>query len=128
METKTYITLKDLEVYQLSRQLSALAWEIYSKLNYEEKKIMGDQFIRSIDSVGANISEGYARYHYLDKVRFYHISRGSLSEACQHWAELMIERKVIDQAIFNSIQEVYKSLEVKLNNFISSTLKTKAQK
>ena len=128
METKTYITLKDLGVYQLSRQLSALAWEIYSKLNYEEKKIMGDQFIRSIDSVGANISEGYARYHYLDKVRFYHISRGSLSEACQHWAELMIERKVIDQAIFNSIQEVYKSLEVKLNNFISSTLKTKAQK
>ena len=120
---KKYIPLKDLEVYRLARKLSDVSWKIYSQLDYEKKKIMGDQFIRSADSVGANIAEGYARYSYLEKVRFYHISRGSLSEAYQHWAELMIERTVITSESFNELEAICKSLEVKLNNFISSTLK-----
>ena len=51
---KNYIELKDLEVYRLSRQLSAKAWDIYKGLNWQSKKIIGDQFIESIDSVGAN--------------------------------------------------------------------------
>lgn len=125
MGTHKYITLKDLQVYQLSRSLSSIAWEIYANLTFEQKKIIGDQFIRSIDSVGANIAEGYARFHYLDQVRFYHIARGSLSEACQHWAELMLERGIIDQKIFETIQEIHKPLEVKLNNFIFVTKKNK---
>ena len=127
MGNKNYLTLKDLEVYQLSRQLSKLAWKIYANLNYEQKKIIGDQFIRAVDSVGANIAEGYARYHYLEKIRFYHFSRGSLSEAIQHWAELMLERKIIGQDEFDRIKEVHKPLEVKLNNFIATTLKNKKQ-
>lgn len=125
MATKKYITLKDLEVYQLSRKLSAIAWGLYSKMTYEQKKIIGDQFIRSMDSVGANIAEGYARYHYLDKVRFYHMSRASLAEACQHWCELMLEREIINQQTFDSIQDINKPLEVKLNNFIASTITSK---
>ena len=59
-----------MEVYQLSRTLASMAWDIYSKLNYEQKKIVGDQFVRSADSVGANIAEGYARFHYLEKSGF----------------------------------------------------------
>lgn len=122
-----YITLKDLQVYQLSRQLSSIAWGIYSNLTFEQKKIIGDQFIRSADSVGANIAEGYARYHYLEKIRFYHFSRGSLSEAIQHWAELMLERNIISQETFNKLADIHKPLEIKLNNFISTTLKSKTK-
>ena len=123
MEKKKYIALKDLEVYQLARQLSSIAWNIFSSMTYEQKKVIGDQFIRSTDSVGANIAEGYARFHYLDKVKFYFYSRGSLSEAVEHWAELMLERNIIAQPIFDSIKEIHTPLEVKLNNFISSTYK-----
>lgn len=54
MGMKEYIELKDLTVYKLARELSKIAWEIYSKLSWQEKKIIGDQFIESIDSVGAN--------------------------------------------------------------------------
>jgi four helix bundle protein len=75
MENKRFIELQDLEVYQLARRLSKDAWGIYSGMTFEQKKIIGDQFIRAVDSVGANIAEGYARYHYLDKVRFYYFSR-----------------------------------------------------
>ncbi len=125
MEKKKYIELKDLEVYQLSRELSKIAWEIYSSMNYEQKKIIGDQFIRSTDSVGANISEGYARFHYLDKVKFYFYSRGSLSEAVEHWSELMLERNIITQEVFDEIKEIHTPLEVKLNNFIKTTYNQK---
>lgn len=125
MASQNYISLKDLEVYQLSRELSKIAWAIYSKLNYPQKKTVGDQFITSADSVGANIAEGYARYHYLDKIRFYYISRGSLSEAVNHWSELMLERDFISLSDFDEIKTIHQKLEVKLNNFISSTFKSK---
>lgn len=120
METKKFISLKDLEVYQLSRKLSTIAWGIYSNFNYEQKKIIGDQFIRSVDSVGANIAEGFGRFHYMDKVKFYIYSRASLYESCQHWAELMHERKIISDHDFSNILEVHKLLEIKLNNIITN--------
>jgi len=86
---KDYILLKDLEVYRLARELSQTSWKVYESLNWQDKKIMGGQFIEAIDSVGANIAEGYGRYHYLDKIKFYYNSRASLLEACQHWLELL---------------------------------------
>ncbi len=57
MENQKYIPVEQLKVYQLARLLSSKSWEIYSAMKYEEKKIMGDQFIRAVDSVGANIVE-----------------------------------------------------------------------
>lgn len=125
MESKRYITLKDLEVYQLSRKLSALAWEIYDKMNYEEKRTMGEQFIRAIDSVGANIAEGYSRFHYMDKVRFYYYSRASLAEASEHWLDLMHERNKVMNQDYQLMMELHQKLQVKLNNFITATKNTK---
>ena len=85
MESKNYIPVKDLKVYQMARNLSAIAWNIFSKMSFEDKKHIGDQFIRSTDSIGANIAEGYSRFHFLDKVRFHYIARASQSEATGHW-------------------------------------------
>ncbi len=124
---KRYILLEDLEVYKIARELSRIAWEIYESLDWRDKKVIGDQFIESIDSVGANIAEGYARYHYLDKIRFYYNSRASLSEACKHWLELLLERNKVSQKKFNSVKELGEKLSIKLNNFISATYKTKKQ-
>src|ERR1035437_224393 len=123
METQNFIELKNLEVYQLSRKLSTIAWQIFSRMDYMDKKHIGDQFLRSVDSVGANIAEGYGRYHYLDKVRFYYNSRASHYEAFTHWLELMLEREKVSNAEFISISETALKLQVKLNNFISSTTK-----
>ncbi len=120
-EQKKYIPVQQLKVYQLARELSSKGWEIYCKLSFEQKKLFGDQFLRAIDSIGANIAEGYARYHALDQVRFYHIARASMSEAINHWASLLLERKVISDTDYNFLFEKYKELEIKLNNFISTT-------
>ena len=121
MDNNKYIPLKDLKVYQLARKLSSIAWDIYSKMSFEDKKIMGDQFIRSTDSIGANIAEGYSRFHYLDKVRFYYNARASQSEAADHWLDLLFERNKISQVIFEEFISISKDLQIRLNNFITHT-------
>lgn len=125
---KGYIVLKNLEVYQLARELSDMGWAIYEKLGWQDKKTMGDQFISSIDSVGANIAEGYGRFHYLDKIRFYYNSRGSLLESATHWLELLNERGKISKEGFKDCKVVAEKLSLKLNNFISATYQSKQGK
>ena len=122
---KNYILLKDLEVYRLSRKLSELAWQAYEELSWKDKKTMGDQFLESTDSIGANIAEGYKRYHYLDKIKFYYNSRASLSESSEHWLELLFQRKKISEDLFKKINLIASKLSVKLANFISATYKSK---
>jgi four helix bundle protein len=122
MESQNFIELKDLEVYKLSRKLSSIAWNIFCRMEFMDKKHIGDQFLRSVDSVGANIAEGYGRFHYLDKVRFYYNSRGSHFEAFTHWLELLFEREKISKDEFDAIYETAQILQIKLNNFIKSTI------
>ncbi|RZS98332.1 four helix bundle protein [Cecembia calidifontis] len=124
-ENKDYIKLEDLEVYQLSRALSKKAWAIYSKLNWQMRKIMGDQFIESSDSIGANLAEAYGRYHYLDRIRFLYNSRGSKLESVNHWLSLMHERGVISDDEFNDAKDTAEKLAVKLNNYIKSIYNSK---
>ena len=120
-----YILLKDLEVYKLARELSKIGGEIYKNMSWQDKKIIGDQFIRSVDSIGANIAEGYSRYHYLDQIKFYYNARGSFSESCDHWLELLKERGQIKNEDFNKIKLIADKLSLKLNNFIRSTYNAK---
>jgi four helix bundle protein len=122
---KKFIPLKNLEVYKLARELSKIAWEIYQDLDWQDRKTMGDQFLTATDSAGANIAEGYSRYHYLDRIKFYYNSRASLSEANDHWIELLNERKKINKEKYKKYKTIAKDLGVKLNNFIGATYKQK---
>ncbi len=90
-------------------------------MSFEEKKIIGDLFIRATDSIGANIAEGYSRFHFLDKVRFYYNARASQSESTDHWLELLFERNKINQQVFDEYKSISKDLQIKLNNFIKFT-------
>lgn len=126
MKEKSHILLNDLEVYKLARDLSRIAWNIFIKLDWETKRIIGFQFIEAVDSIGANIAEGYSRYHYLDRIKFYYNSRGSLSESANHWLELLLERKKINSEDFNKFKQVANILSLKLNNFINSIYKAKS--
>ena len=112
--------LKDLEIYQISRKISAMAWKIYEKMHWQTKKTMGDQWITSIDSIGSNIAEGFGRYHYLDKNKFNYNARGSLLEAV-HWTELLGERNKITIDQFKLFVSEFEKLYPKLNKYIKST-------
>ncbi len=126
-EKSKYIILNDLEVYKLSKELLLYAWEIYQSLEKDLKWSIGQQFIRSIDSIGANIAEGYGRFHYLDKVRFYYNARGSYFESIEHWLDLLFQRKLVSKSESDKLKEIGKELQIKLNLLIKAT-KSKANK
>lgn len=127
LKIKTFIPLEELEIYKLSRKLSNLGWGIYEKLSYQERKVMGDQFIESTDSSGANIAEGYARFHYLDRIKFCYNARGSLMEASDQWLELLNERGKTSNETYMEYKATAKKLSIKLNNYIKSLYRVKSQ-
>lgn len=125
MMVEKYLTLEKLETYQLSRELGETSWSIFKVLVYEEKRLFGYQFVESTDSVGANLAEGYGRFHYLDKVKFYYNSRGSLLES-RHWFDILVQRKTLtDKNLINKYLICYKKVRLTLNGLIKSTMNQK---
>lgn len=122
---KKYIKLQDLEAYKLARELSKTGWEIYEPLDWRTKKTIGDQFITATDSVGANIAEGYGRFHYLDRIKFYYNARGSLIESADHWVELLRERNYITQNIYDAFKRIADKTSYALQHLINATYKVK---
>jgi len=121
---KKHIELKDLKVYKEALKISDKGWGIYKSFNWQTKKIIGDQFIRAIDSIGANIAEGYGRYHYLDRIKFYYNARGSLLEVF-HWIALLKKRDLANKTACKNIVEKLNSLNYSLNVYIKSVYRAK---
>ena len=124
---KNYLSLEKLEAYKLARVLSDIAWKVYENLDWQIKKMLGSQFVGSVDSTGANIAEGYGRFHYLDKVKFYYNARGSLLES-RHWLDLLRERKLIDKDLYLEYLNIYNELRAVLNGLIKSAMLQKDSK
>lgn len=124
MEGKNYVELKDFEVYKLTREYSKIAWEVYQTMNWQQKKIIGDQMITSVDSVGANVAEGYGRFHFLDKIKFFYNARGSLLES-GHWFGILFERGIVVEDKFIEVKELREKILLKINIFIKSQYNSK---
>ena len=67
--------------YQHGLRLFDAAYRLAACLPAHERYNLADQLRRAALSVLLNIAEGYGRYHYLDKLRFFYFARGSLCEA-----------------------------------------------
>jgi four helix bundle protein len=111
--------LGDLEIYRIAVELSALAWQVYEIIPNHHKFHIGSQFLDSVDSIGANIAEGFGRYHYKDSLKFYYNSRGSLHES-KHWIYLLRTRNFVEKDLYELILNSLEKEGVKLNNFINS--------
>lgn len=70
----------DLDAWKKAHMFVIEIYTITKKLPKEEVYGMTSQLRRAASSISANIAEGFSRYHYNDKIRFYHNARGSLSE------------------------------------------------
>jgi len=114
--------LGKLEIYQLALQLSYDIWAVYEKLPKQLQFSIGDQSLRSIDSIGANIAEGYGRFHYRDSIKFYYNARGSLWES-KHWLYLLYKRDLMRKALYEKMMGDINILGKKLNNFIEGIKK-----
>jgi len=81
MENK--ITIKsftDLQVWQEGHQLVLLIYQITKTLPKEEKYCLIDQMRRAAISITSDIAEGFSRHGFKEKLQFYYMALGSVTE------------------------------------------------
>jgi len=115
-----YLQLNSLSSYKISFNLSNYIWNIVCNWDYFAKNTIGTQFTRSIDSVSANIAEGFGRYGKKDKIRFYRYSFGSLKESLD-WNEKARIRNLLTQKQYINIFNELDKLPKELNQLIKFT-------
>ena len=111
--------LEDLKVYNRSMDLAEEVWTIVSKWSSFEKNTFGRQLVRSADSVSANLSEGYGRFHFNESRHFAYYSRGSLYET-KTWLVKSKNRSMLDEKKFDYLMSEIDILAKMLNAYINS--------
>ncbi|RLB95717.1 MAG: four helix bundle protein [Deltaproteobacteria bacterium] len=113
------MNLEDLEIYQLSMEIGERIWQIVDKWAYFPKDTIGKQLVKSADSIAANISEGYGRYHFKEAKNFSYYARGSLYETGT-WLKKAYLRQLIEEKEYIELSTFTQTLGIKLNNYIKS--------
>jgi len=80
MENKKIKDFYDLDAWQKANTFAVEVYNITKSFPKSEFYGITNQLCRAASSITANIAEGFSRYHFNDKVRFYHNARGSVSE------------------------------------------------
>ena len=80
---------EDLKVWQLAHELSLEVAKLVKSFPKDEKFDLADQMRRSARSIPSDISEGFGRFHFNDKLTFYERARSSLGELRNHFNEAL---------------------------------------
>lgn len=115
-----YLQLNDLGCYNRALALANYVWDIIAEWNWFDKKTVGVQFVTAIDSVSANLAEGFGRYGKKDKIRFYYFSFGSVKESVD-WNEKSKFRKLITPEQSDYISAELEALPKEIHQLIKFT-------
>ena len=115
-----YLKLNNIDSYKRALFLSKYVWNIIVVWGWFEKQTVGSQFVRAIDSISANIAEGFGRYGKKDKIKFYHYSFGSVKESCD-CNEKSKSRNIISIEQYNHILNELQILPKEINQLIQFT-------
>ncbi|MBK8946617.1 MAG: four helix bundle protein [Ignavibacteriae bacterium] len=119
-EPKKFLKLNDIEAYKIAFNLSNYIWDIVITWDIFAKKTIGEQYVDAVDSISANIAEGFGRYSKKDKIRFYRISFGSVFESLD-WNQKSIVRNLLTKDQYNYIFNELQKLPKSINSLISFT-------
>jgi four helix bundle protein len=111
--------LEDLQVYNLSMDMAERIWKIVLDWDFFTKDTIGKKLVRSSDSIAANLSEGFGRYHYRENKNFSYYSRGSLFET-KTWLTKAYNRNLISSENFGIFIQNIDNIGIKLNNYIKT--------
>ena len=92
----------------------------YTK-SFPKEELYGivSQLRRASSSITANIAEGFSRFHFNDKVRFYLNARGSVSEA-QNFILLAKDLEYLKEEHFKSLFRLSEDVNKLINGLIRS--------
>ena len=115
-----FLQLNDVRAYKVAFNLSNYVWNIVIEWDYFSKDTVSKQFVRAIDSVSANIAEGFGRYSKKDKIKFYYYSFGSVKESLD-WNEKAKIRKLIISEQYEHIFYELQKLPREINHLVKFT-------
>ena len=110
----------DLTVWQEGHRLVLVIYKITKNFPREEVFGLIDQMRRAAVSITSNIAEGFSRQSYKEKVQFYSIAHGSLTELEN---QLLIAKDIgyIEKDEYNNAINQACSVHKLLNAFIKKT-------
>jgi len=120
MSVEKYLQLNDIYSYKRSLALSQYVWDIVISWEWFAKKTIGAQFVEAMDSISANIAEGFGRYGKKDKVKFYYYSFGSMKESLD-WNEKAKLRGLITKEQYEHILQDLQMLPKEIHQLIKFT-------
>ena len=114
----------DLDAWKQAHILVVEVYRITENFPKEELYGIVSQLRRAVSSITANIAEGFARYHFKDKIRFYYQARGSAAEV-QNFLLIARDLKIINDEICKKLGEKSKEVQKLINGLIRSIEKQK---
>jgi four helix bundle protein len=121
------LKLEDLRVLKSAEIIADNVWEEVSHWDSFAKKVVGSQFARATDSIGANIAESFGRYHYGEKIQFLYYARGSLFEA-KYWLNRAVARQLIASELAQRYAAQLTEEAIQINSFVKTIKKNRPQK
>jgi four helix bundle protein len=115
---------EELRSYQLAQVLLKAAYKLAKKLPDYEKYNLASQLRRAALSTALNIAEGYGRYHYPDKLRFFYYARGSLYETPSAFVSAH-NAGYIDDVQLGWVRHTFDEAAASLNAYINYIRKQK---
>lgn len=109
----------ELDAWKMGHLLVLEIYQITESFPKNEIYGITSQIRRAASSITANIAEGFARYHFKDKIRFYYNSRGSVAEV-QNFLFLARDLNHINIVSFKKIEERTNEVGKLINGLIRS--------
>jgi four helix bundle protein len=117
-----FLGLNDISSYSLSNDISNRIWVIVINWPIFARKTVCEQIVKAVDSISANIAEGFGRYFKRDKVKFYYYARASVIETLT-WLEKSFKRRLISKEEYFSLRKGLEILPRDINSLINFTYK-----
>lgn len=120
MEERKHIQLNDIDAYKVAFNLSNYIWSRAERWEPFANNTIGAQYSKAVDSISANIAEGFGRYGKKEKIQFFRYARGSVYE-CLDWNEKCKIRKLLTQEEYEYVFSVLQKLPRLINTLIKVT-------
>lgn len=112
----------DLDAWQKGHELVLKVYKITNQFPESENYGVTSQIQRAVTSITANIAEGFARFYFKDKIRFYYQARGSAVEV-QNFLLIARDLKYIDNDQCAELGEIANETAKPINGLIRITKK-----
>lgn len=119
MDKNKIISFKDLYAWQEGHKLVLIIYKITADFPKSESYSLIDQMRRSVVSVTSNIAEGFSRSSKKEKIQFYYMALGSLTEL-QNQLLISKDLSYLNDVGFNAIEAQTITVHKLLNGLIKS--------